>query len=186
MTDTLRLWSGQRQIVLDTLEKEGRYVVKWDYISQKYQDTAWSFQAAYSFLAMEAQARGLCPEGAQSAIWLYRDPRWICQDRSCHMLCLEVPVDRLLIFDLRLWNRVLNLEYLGKDQQDQAFFQQELERLGLRDTTPLFQTPFYPVQKRKVQRSWQTLLTQPVAQESYLQAAVWELRPEWLCLNEPV
>lgn len=180
MAETLRLWTAQRPLVLDTLRTQGRCLVKWDYVSQKYGESAWSFRAAYAFLAQAAQARGLCPPGAESAIWLYADPRWICQDPSCPILCLDIPAERVLTFDLRLWDRVLNLEYLEADARDRARFEQELRQLGLTDTLPLFKTPFYPLQKRKVQQSWNRLLSGPAAPAAYLQAAVWELRLEWL------
>lgn len=182
MTDSIRLWTGQRQIVLDTLKNAGTYHVRWEYIAQKYQESAWSFQAAYAFLSQAAQSRGICPAGADSAIWLYRDPQWIHQDASCSLLCFEIPRDRILTFDLRLWNRVLNLEYLGESIQDELDFKHELERLSLPSTLPLFQTPFYPLQKRQVQHSWNRIFRARVEPEIYLQAAVWELRLEWLTL----
>lgn len=183
MTDSVRLWTGQQQQVVDALERTGVYHVKWEYISQKYQDSAWSFQAAYAFLSQAAQDRGIHPPGADSAIWLYRDPQWIDLNPGCSLLCFEIPADRLLTFDLRLWNRVLNLEYLGETAQDELDFKRELERLSLTSTLPLFQTSFYPIQKRQVQRSWNRIFHTPVEQEVYLQAAVWELRWEWLVVN---
>ncbi len=180
MADTLRLWTSQHPRVLDTLQNTGVYHVKWDYVTQKYQESAWSFHSAYTFLARAALDRGICPPGAESAIWLYRDPRWICLDQSCPLLCFDIPAERVLTFDLRLWNRVLNLAYLGEDLQDELRFQKELERLGLSSTLPLFQTSFFPLQKRKVQQSWNRIFTTRTDDELYLQAAVWELRREWM------
>lgn len=185
MSDSIRLWTGQQPIAWEALNRDGVYHVKWKYVSQKYGDTAWSFRIAYAFLAQAAQARGLCPPGSQSAIWLYGDPAWICQDETTRLLCLDIPAKRVLTFDLRLWTRILNLEYLGTDPEDEAHFQQELEHLGLYSTLPTFQTPFYPVQKRQIQASWSRLLQADGIPAAYLQAAVWELRQEWLVAIEP-
>lgn len=182
MTDTTRLWTGQHQRVLDTLQNTGVYHVKWDYITQKYQESAWSFRTAYGFLAQFAQKQGICPAGAESAIWLYRDPRWICVDSNCPLLCFDVPSDRVLTFDLRLWNRVLNLEYIGENTQDEECFRKELKQLGLTSTLPLFQNAFFPIQKRKVQQSWNRIFSNGTNAGLYLQAAVWELRLEWMVI----
>ena len=178
--DTLRLWTGQRQIVVDTLKRDGYCYVKWDYISRKYEESAWIFQIAYAFLAQLAEDRGIRPQGADSAFWLYHDPQWICQGEDCSLLRLDVPAERIITFDLRLWQRILNLEYIGENREDEISFQQELAQLGLKNTLPVFKTAFYPLQKRKVQQSWNRLLSLDDCPDKYLQAAVWELRLEWL------
>lgn len=177
---TVTLWTAQRKIVLDTLEREGVYLVKRSYVEEKYQETAWIFQEAYSFFRENAPALLPRPAGAESPVWLYQDPQWAGMSTDTLLLRMEIPVEQALFFDLRLWNRILNLEYLGESPQEEAAFAGELERLGLRNTIPLFQTPFYLVQKRRVRQSWRRLFSADLPQETYRQAAVWTLRREWL------
>lgn len=178
--ETVTLWTAQRQIVLDTLSRDGIYMVKWSYIEEKYGETAWNFREAYSFFREAASSILPPPEGAQSGIWLYQDPRWAAADRDSLLLELEVPAEQAVFFDLRLWNRILNLQFLGRDPREEQDFARELERLGLKSTLPLFQTPYYPLQRRAVRQSWKRLFELPLPPETYRQAAVWVLKKEWL------
>ena len=151
---TVTLWTAQRQVVLDTLIRDGVYMVKRTYIDEKYQETAWIFREAYSFFWETASSILPPPEEVQSGIWLYQDLRWAGATADSLVLRLEVPVEQAIFFDLRLWNRILNLQFLGKDLQEEQAFARELERLGLKSTMPLFQTPYYPLQRRAARQSW--------------------------------
>lgn len=177
---TVTLWTAQRQVVLDTLMRDGFYLVKQAYIDEKYQETAWIFREAYSFFREAASKILMPPEGAQSGIWLYQDPRWAGASSDSLLLKLEVPEEQVIFFDLRLWNRILNLQFVGKDLQEEQAFDRELEQLGLKSTLPLFQTPYYPLQRRAVRQSWQRLFELPLPPETYRQAAMWVLEKEWL------
>ena len=75
---------------------------------------------------------------------------------------------------------MLNLEYLGRDKADEERFVRELAGMGVNDTTKLFSSSFYPMQKRKVQESWKRLFSTGDCEEVNREAAVWELRKEWL------
>ncbi len=178
--ETVTLWTAQRQVVLNTLIHDGVYMVKHTYIDEKYQETAWIFQEAYSFFRETASAILPPPEGAQSGIWLYQDPQWAGVSADTLLLKLEVPADQAIFFDLRLWNRILNLQFLGKDSQEEQAFARELGRLGLKSTLPLFQTPYYPLQRRAVRQSWRRLFESPLPPETYRQAATWVLEKGWL------
>lgn len=178
--ETVTLWTAQRQVVLDTLTRDGVYMVKRAYIDEKYQETAWIFREAYSFFRETASVILPPPEGAQSGIWLYQDPRWAGASADSLLLKLEVPVGQAIFFDLRLWNQILNLRFLGRNPQEEQAFARELERLGLKSTLPLFQTPYYPLQRRQVRQSWKRLFEAPLPPETYRQAAVWVLKKEWL------
>jgi hypothetical protein len=180
MTDAV-LYTAQQQVVLDTIEREGVSRVKLAYIDKKYGDTAWSFREAYSFFRETASGILPRPEEAESAIWLFPDSRWCFMGPDSLLMTFRIPRDQVLFFDQRVWNRILNLEYIGKDPADEARFAAELKNIGLDSTHKLFSTSFYPLQKRKVRDSWKRLFSSAEGcPESYLQAAVWELRKEWL------
>ena len=174
------LYTAQQPVVLDCIERDGVSVVKRAYIDKKYGDAAWSFQEAYAFFRREMAMRIAPPAGAESPVWLYMDRRWCFMGPDSLLLSFRIPADRLLFFDRRLWERILNLEYLGRDAADEGAFEKELKSIGLSGTQKVFSTAFYPLQRRKVRESWKRLFESADCPESYRQAAVWELRKEWL------
>ncbi|ERL07222.1 hypothetical protein J2S71_001899 [Olsenella profusa DSM 13989] len=182
--DTIRLWTAQAQVVLDTLEREGVYRVKMRFVDQKFGDTAWIFRKAYQFYVHGAERLVPRPEGSESAIWCYRNARWATMDENCTLLQLEVPRDQVVLFDLRSWNRILNLQYIPLDGEDEHRWRHELKEQGITNMNKVFQTPMYPFLRRKVESSWERLFTSAQhCEDEYLQAGLWELRPEWIVLR---
>lgn len=156
-------------------------MVKRRYVDLKYQSAAWIFQQAYSFFTRTASEIVPRPGGAESGIWLFKDRQWACCSEDGYMIRAEIPADQAVCFDMRVWNRILNLEYIESDPEDAERFRRELDKLGLQHTIPLFETPYYPLQRQRVQKSWERLYQTADCPETYMQAAVWELRPEWVC-----
>lgn len=185
MSGTQTLWTAQRPIVLETLEREGVYRVRRAFVEQKYGQSGWNFQKAYAFFVQAAAKRLPPPEGAESPVWCWPDPRWVGLEGDCALLKLTVPEEQVLLFDSRGWNAVLNLSYLPADEADEAAFDRELARQGVRQPLDLFRTPFYPQLRRKVEESWKRLLEPGTPLDPrYTQAAVWELRREWVEICE--
>lgn len=175
------VWSGQKQIVMDTLKRTGRYVSKREYVEQKYQDTAWCFKLAYQFLVEKGRERVPMPEGAEYPIWVYGQKHHIFPDYDMTCLKLEVPESELLLFDTRKWNKLLNLDYLSLDQNDETEFRQWLERRGVSHCLDIFRTPHYPIEKKKIMESWSRLFDDNNKDASYVQGMVWEIKSEWIC-----
>ena len=48
------LYTAQQPVVLEALKRDGRSVVRREYIDKKYGDTSWVFQEAYSFFRQTA------------------------------------------------------------------------------------------------------------------------------------
>lgn len=181
MSGTAILWSAQRPIVLETLEKEGVYRVRRAFVEQKYGGTSWSFSTAYGFFVRQARQLLPPPEGAESPVWCWPDPQWVGLDGDCTLLRLTVPEEQVLWFDSRSWNAVLNLSYLPASPEEGEAFERELSRLGVKNPLDLFRTPFYPQLRRRVEESWKRLFDRQVPLDPrYTQAAVWELRREWV------
>ena len=179
-TDVI-LYTAQSPVVLETLERDGVSRVKLAYIDRKYGDTSWVFQEAYSFFRQNASALLPKPDGAESPIWLFADSRWCFMGPDSVLMTFRIPRQQVLFFDQRVWNRILNLDYLGNDEKDEESFARELKNIGLNNTHKIFSTSFYPMQKRKVRDSWKKLFSSAEGcPEEYLQAAVWELKKEWL------
>ena len=179
--ETLALYTAQSQVVLDTIEREGASRVKREFIAQKYGDEAWVFQQAYTFFAQNAGRYVAQPEGAESGIWCYADPAWATMGADGVLLQLQVPSDQAVLFDLRIWNRMLNLEYVCADDADEQAFERRIESMGLKGAYEAFSTPFYPQVKSEITKSWQRLFgSAENCPETYVQAGLWEIRREWL------
>ena len=187
MADDVILYTAQTQPVIDAIERDGVSFVKRAYIQEKYGDQAWVFQQAYSFFAQYAPAYAPKPEHAESGIWCYCDKRWASAGAGGYLLTLRVPCDQAVFFDLRVWNRMLNLQYIGSDSAEEEAFEQELAQQGVRNPGDVFSTPFYPVLKQRVLKSWQRLFDSAQGcPDEYLEAGLWEIRREWVLEAMPV
>ena len=179
--ETITLYTAQTQVVLDAIERDGVSRVKREYIRQKYGDQAWVFQQAYSFFAEHAPRYVARPDGAESGIWCFCDWHLAVAGTGCSLIELEVPRDCAVLFDSRVWNRMLNLQYVGKDDADETAFEQRLASMGLKSSAEAFSTAFYPTVKREILQSWQRLFESAEScPEAYIQAGLWELRREWI------
>ena len=139
--ETMELWTAQQRVVLDALERDGVSYVKSAYIDQKYTDTAWIFRTAYREFGRIRERQVIRPAGADSPVWLFADRRWVYATPGSYLLHLAVPREELVTFDLRDWNRILNLKPLGTEEE-QRRFDRELTRQGVACSSDLFQTSF--------------------------------------------
>lgn len=175
----IEMWTVQTEQVLDTLDKRQVYYVKKKYIQQKYQETAWIFQEAYSFFIREAQKYMPKPAEAESPVWLYYDPMWLPAEAGTHRIRLRIPCEEVLLFDTRTWSKILNLSYVGTSTQETCF-EAELRRYGIMHASDVFQQPYYPMQKAKIRNSWQRLFEETCTDKRYMQGASWKLEKSWI------
>ena len=78
-------------------------------------------------------------------------------------------------------NRMLNLEYIGRDEADEEAFERRIVAMGLRSSSDAFATAFYPTVKREITQSWQRLFDSAEGcPDAYLEAGIWEIRREWI------
>ena len=139
------------------------------------------FQQAYSFFAQNAPRYVQPPEGAESGIWCFRDWRLAVAGTGCSLIEMKVPRECVVLFDSRVWNRMLNMEYVGADEADEEAFERRIASMGLKSTVDAFTTSFYPTVKREILQSWQRLFTSADdCPDAYLEAGLWELRREWI------
>lgn len=179
--DIITLYTAQAQIVKDTLDAEGVYRVKTAFVDQKYGDQAWVFKEAYSFFAQNAPRYVLPPEGAQSGIWTFANEMWVGAQPGSWVFKLQVPRNQAVLFDLRVWNKILNLQYVGADAEDSRRFEDKLSSMGITHSMQAFSTPFYPQVKSEIKKSWQRLFTSAeTCPTEYVQAGLWEIRQEWI------
>lgn len=173
------VFAAQSPIVRQIIEKDGVYFVKQKFIDKKYGESAWIFNTAYSFFKSRASRIVPCPKEADSAIWLFANPAMAVGGDDAELLTFSIPKDKVVLFDSRLWNRIINLKYIGKDDADQKAFEDNLKAMGI-EGTKIFSSNFYLQQKAEIIASWDRLFSSADCDPFYLQAGVWELRKEWL------
>lgn len=178
--ERMTLYTAQKTVVLDTLKRDEVYHVKKSYIREKYREVAPIFLEAYSWLAMEMEKKIQKPEGAEYPVWVFPDKRDVEVHDDTRLMVLEVPPEKVLLFEQKSWNRILNLSYIGDSDQEEEDFQLELERQGIGAQSDIILTAYYPQLKHRIKKSWQKLFEKPVNPEAHLQGALWEIRAEWI------
>ena len=173
------MWAAQTKEVVDIVMRDGVSYVKKEYIDKKYGEVAWIFKTAYNFFIQKFEQKVMKPELAQSPVWLYKDPKWAGAGEDMVLLKLSIPEEELLLFDTRKWSKVLNLSLVGNEKEE-ADFEMELKRQGIRDAMDVFSKPFYPLIKKKVISSWDKIFDIEGVEEQYLQGAVWCIKKEWI------
>ena len=175
----ITMWAAQIPVVLETVQRDGVSYVKQEYIEKKYKEVSWIFRTAYRFFITEFQKRVERPKDAESPVWLYCDPKWAGNLNGVVFMKLEIPEQEMIFFDLRKWSEVLNLQFLGTEQEKKAF-ETELEQQGIRHPMDVFEKPFYPLLKQKIIKSWKHIFDIENVDKQYLQGAVWCIRKEWI------
>lgn len=177
--DYIVMWSAQTKQVIDTLEQDHIYYVKKKYITEKYGQTAWVFQEAYRFFAEKSKGMVEKPEEAESPVWMFYDKKWSLPGQETFQLELRIPRDEVILFDLRLWSKILNLSYVA-DKTQENDFEKKLRSMGMKDSVNVFRDPYYPQLKREIIKSWDTLFTAGVPDVQYMQGAAWMIKKEWI------
>lgn len=175
----IQMWASQTTLVWETVEQEGISWVKGKYIDKKYGEVAWIFKTAYASFMHSMEQKIPRPDEAEYPIWLYQDPSWTSANEERDLRCLLIPREEVLLFDLRKWSQVLNLELVGTEEE-RAAFKRELNVQGIRDSLDIFRTSYYPLLKRRIMKSWESIFDIEETEERYLQGAVWCLKKEWI------
>lgn len=178
--DIIRLWTCQRKIVLNTLMKDDIYHVKREYIFKKYDEVSKIFLTAYDWFVGNAKSIVQPPQRAEFPIWTWLDPKYVQHFEDTIILMLEVEKDKAILFDSGKWNKILNLSYVPKDKKDEESFKNELERYNITDESEAYMSNFYPQLKFKIRRSWERLFDPNIELSGVKQAALWEIRKEWI------
>lgn len=179
VNDKVTMWSVQSEIVLDTLNSTGEYYVKKKYIDEKYKDVAWIFKEAYSFFSKEFSKSVKKPDDAEIPVWMFLDRKWAKAENNALTLKLSIPKNELILFDMRKWSKILNLSFIGDEDEEQLFLS-NLKKQGIEDTTVLFSKPYYPIQKRQVTDTWKKIFEIDDINELYIQSATWLLKKDWI------
>ena len=184
---TITLYTLQEKQVIESLLGMGTVFCREEFVRHKYEEIAPIFLTAYRWLAHEGQALVSKPQKADLFYWAFHKKSNIERFADHGILELAIPLDEAIFFSLLDWNRILQLGFLSEDKKEQEAFRLELVSYGLQNETDIMLSNFYPDLKRRIIQSWSTLFRhhQEIKQGNMpydfpLQAALWQLRREWL------
>ncbi len=182
MSTKIEVWTQQSKKVSDLLFKQQRLTVKKRYIEHKYGSEAEIFLKAYDFFVKEAKKIVEKPESAEYPFWAAADSKNALSGSSGLLIRLKVPQEKVVFFDKKKWNQILNLSYIADDQEDLNKHKKTLKKYGITDDSEIILSPHYPVLKNKIRQSWKKLFEgkNDGFNSEKKGAALWEIRSEWV------
>lgn len=184
MNRKIRLYTVQRNIVIQQLIKVGTSHVKREYIIKKYGLKVSKYiLIGYDWFIQQMDKQISKPYQNNYPIWCFKDPRYAKKYGDGKCLILEVPEDSVLLFDNHGWERILNLSYIGDSKIDEQVYDQKIQRYGLSSGMDAFDTSFYPQIQREIKESWKRVFD--VSADSVIRGALWQLKNDWV-INQDI
>ena len=183
---TIRLYSAQRAEMIDIIKRDGTCYSKRQFIGQKYRESAQIFLTAYTWLAREGARFVPKPEKAELHYWAFTEFIALEASYGDPVLVLDVPISDCLFFNIFDWSKIMKLEYIGENEDDERKFREKIKNYGIKHASSIMLTNFYPELKREIENSWQRLFRyhnmilngeRPI---TTIEAALWQIKKDWL------
>ncbi len=176
-----KVWTRQHKNVLDEIENKGVYRVKERYIRKKLDDCADIYLDVYNWLRNETAKRMEIPDNAKYPVWLTveKDLKLPMADGFVFFE-LEVPGDKIMIFDMAKWDYIVNYLYLPKNKEDRKRFKKKLAKYNINVESNIYLQNFYPLLKKEITSSWQRLFDDDIKLSDQKVGISWELRNDWV------
>lgn len=173
------LYTAQSDIVLEKLKTNDCIYVKKEYIQKKYGKTlSKNIFIAYDWFVKAFKEKVDPPEKAEYPFWLFEDPRYAKSYGDANLIKLLIPENEVVLFDNHKWERVLNLNYVGKSKAEEKAFDQNLKKYGLQTGLDVFNSPLHISLKNKIKKSFEGIFE--VNENSVVRAASWCLKKDWI------
>lgn len=177
--NTIRVWTKQSIEVLESLKKYGRHTARKEYLQNNENSSL--VISSYNWLMKYHPDRENCPKDADYPVWISLE-KAATTTLSPDTVLLELEIDPKWITYLNVskWGDMTNLFYLPSDKEDEKRHKKILDRYGINDPDA-YMSPFYPMIKQEIQRSWSRLFDDTVEADSrYCYGLIWEIRSEWV------
>lgn len=180
MGKKVTVWTKQNANILDILDKEGRYIVKQEYIQQKMEDHAKLYLEVYNWYRSQAEKIVPAPSDVEYPIWVSLSEEEKIENSEGNVI-LEITVDEdeLITMDIDKWGRIVNYMYIPKDEADEKAHDEMLKKYKTSDTKA-YMSPFFPNIKKKIQKSWDRLFDNSFNLSPVQVGTIWELKKEWI------
>lgn len=176
------LWTRQDRRMLEDLEKQGVFYVKRKYIEEKNEDLSEYYLRLYDWFVRAASKRVPQPEHKGYPIWCSISEEYMLRGIAGNILIkLCVEANRIIYFDSPKWDMVLNHMYLPENEADEEAFSRLLKSRGIKNSFQLLDEShrrFYPDLADRLIRSWDRIFDIKEWNIFYVQANLWEIRPE--------
>ena len=177
-------YTRQAPQVLEGLRNNGRYVVKEEYVREKYTTITGHYAPLYRRLTSYARGRVYIPDDALYPVWLSPEGTdAVPPDEDSVFLKLDIPDGFYILANNEAWDFMINHLYFPLDKEDELAHEAELERYGISSPSSLVSGSagnFYPVLRQKVLKSWERIYTVMPSDANMTVGLAWELRNEWL------
>lgn len=178
------LYTKQNIKSIKELEKYGRLINREIYVRLHLMDTADFFIKRYRKFIEMAEKYVEKPAYAGFPIWCSISKKnCLKPDENSVVYCLKVPKDQVIYFSSEKWDKVLNSLYIGKDDNDEKAFNQELKNLGFKNRFSFIDGKYsglYPEIEEKIISSWTRIFQIESWDEFSVQANLWEIKKEWI------
>lgn len=176
----ITVWTRQSEKILAEIEKNGRYIVKKEYIQQKMEDHANLYFDVYHWYAQKGQHVVPKPEDALYPIWVsLTEATKLGVTEDTIFLELEVDMSDLIVINQEKWDYIVNHWYLPLDQKDEDEHEALLKKYQTHDSIA-YQSPFFPTIKSTIIKSWDRIFEKnPIINDDMI-GTLWEIRQEWI------
>lgn len=176
------LWTRQDRRMLEDLKRQGIFYVKREYIEAKNEDLTAYFLRLYDWFVQAASKKVPQPEHRGYPIWCSVSEDYMLREAAGNVLLkLAVDKERIVYFDSARWDMVLNHMYISENEADRKRFDTLLKSRGIRNSFSLMDDShrkFYPDLAERVVQSWERIFEIREWNIFYVQANIWEIRPE--------
>lgn len=179
--ETITMWTKQHKSVLETLEREGRYTGKREYIQMDLQEHTSLVLEAYDWLVKNLPGGGVRPEDGEYPVWAsYSGEAAMLPDNKSVILEFTVDPNIVTAVNIIKWGMILNYSYIPDGEEDASRHRELLKAYGVSDSQA-FMSQFYPQIKREIIGSWDRLFNDRILfGNDYKYGIMWELRKEWI------
>ena len=139
----------------------------------------------YKWFVHACQSKIQVPPGVEFPIWCSVSREGMLnpvEGTVCYEL--EVDADKVIYFDGKKWDSVLNHWYVPTSEEDLESYKQRIQSLNLDVNTVSFikgkYANMYPLEKKKVIESWYNIFKIDKWDPYTTQANIWEIRPDMI------
>ena len=179
--ERIKVWTRQHRSVLETLQREGRYCAKREFIRMDLQEHADLVLQTYDWLVRNCPDAKNRPADVEYPVWVsFRQDATMMADENTVILELSLDPASITHINIAKWGAILNYSYIPADEADKRRHQKLLRDYGVSDAKA-FMTQFYPEIKREIIASWSRLFDDSVQLGNDLcYGTIWEVKQEWV------
>lgn len=178
------VWTRQDRRALDTLLRDGIYLVKEPYIREKNDSLSEFYLELYRWFTRECRKTMEIPEMCEFPIWLSMHEEYRLRNTEhTVVLKLRIPREKVRVVSEYAWGYRVNRMYVPESPEDEQGFNRELARYGIGNEAEIEKGPlgnYYPLLRRKLLDSYGRVFSLPPRGPYDELGVCFELRKEWL------